>query len=107
MFQKLIIQNYEFYYLIIRGLLVLIDKNPILSFPYKKISAYIYIYIQIDIHPKTIFFVYTNHKQTHTHTHRWERKMVKKTEFHCLRQKKQDLEVHIRCLLPQYLLVYV
>ncbi len=43
-----------------------------------------------------------------THTKRWWRKVVEKKQyFHCLRQKKQDLEVHIRCLLPQYLLVFV
>ena len=64
------------------------------------------LFLSIYILVKSVFLAY-NRPQKHTHRKRWERKVEEKKQFHCLRQRKQDLEVHTRCLLPRYLLVYV
>ena len=70
----------------------------------------------VDAHQlqKSVVFLLTQFldretTNTYSETHTlWEKEVAEKTQlcFHCLRQKKQDLEVHIRCLLSQYLLVY-
>ena len=96
------------------------NPHKIIILIYKKIwffwsCPYINIVVlasTIKIFMQTRFLSYTQAKHTRSHglihTERWERKVVeKKHYFHCLRQRKQDLEVHIRCLLPQSWLIYV